>query len=128
MNHLNNCPECDGSGRIYNNADKSSNMWVDCNACDVEKNLVPKGVVKMFYEVEDSPIAMQIEFDYKPGTDEVFDKGHGNYLPGDDPELKLLHVWIGASNGKIDILSNLSSADRARLENLCQEYAEINQD
>jgi len=94
-----------------------------------EMKMVTRGSIKMFYEIDDrhvSPISMLIEFAYTPQKPDFFDKGHGNYLPGDPPDIKLEHVWIGASNGRIDILKNLPSDDRARLEDLCQEYAEIN--
>lgn len=27
------CPDCDGDGRIWNNADPTSGQWVECDAC-----------------------------------------------------------------------------------------------
>lgn len=78
----------------------------------------------MFLELETPFINLFVEFFYAPGSKDTFDEAHGNWLPGDPPDVKLIHVWIGSSNGRIDILKNISSSERSAIEDYCIENAE----
>ena len=66
----------------------------------------------MFYEIEGSPITIIVDFDYTSG----------------DPHsvVVLKHVWVGSSNGRIDILSNIDTRDKMSLQEGCLEYAQEN--
>lgn len=78
----------------------------------------------MFLEVETDFLVMNVEFDLYKGSEEYFSKSHGNWLPGDPPHIKLKHVWIGHSNGRIDILNNISSSEKSSIEDYCIENAQ----
>lgn len=82
----------------------------------------------MFYEVEESLVGLTINFEYTPQQPDVFDKGHGNYLPGDPASIKIINVWVGASYGRIDVLNSLSSSQLHQIEMSCIDYVETNAD
>lgn len=48
------------------------------------------------YKDEENEAVMRLEFlcEYTPGTDDHFCNGHGNWLPGDAPECKIVSVRV----------------------------------
>lgn len=78
----------------------------------------------MFLELEQGHLTLSIDYHYYNGTSDVFDTTFGNWLPGDPPKITLNHVWIGHSNGRIDILNSLSTAERMALEGECLEASQ----
>lgn len=78
----------------------------------------------MYFEVESGHLVLFVEFDYKPQESDIFDKGHGNYLPGNPASVEITHIWLGHSNGRIDILKNISGAEKASIEEECLERAQ----
>lgn len=78
----------------------------------------------MFLEIETDFISMQVEFDYVKGSAAIFDTRLLQWQPGDPPDIKLKHVWIGHSNGRIDILNNISGAEKTSIEDYCIENAQ----
>lgn len=62
-----------------------------------------------------------VEFEFSPGED--FPISPVTIQPPAPAEIKLLRAWVGESNGRIDILSNLSTSSKQKLKEDCMEYA-----
>lgn len=48
-------------------------------------------------------LEVEVDGEYRPGTRAHFDREHGNWLPGDPPEIKNLKVSVVRGNRSVDI-------------------------
>lgn len=70
-------------------------------------------------EVDAGPITLFVEFTHHPG--DTYPVTVNTITPPEGPSVELKHVWVGHSNGRIDILNSLSSAERINIEDICIE-------
>lgn len=60
--------------------------------------------------LEELPLALTIDYVYHPGSSNHVTRGL-ELEKGDDAEIEIKHVWVGHSNGRIDIYNALSVAE-----------------
>lgn len=75
-------------------------------------------------EIETDYVQLRVSYNYDPGSKDYFDKSFGQMYPGDPPSVELVHVWVGHSNGQVDILNSLSGTERSNIEEYCIENTE----
>ena len=71
----------------------------------------------MILEIENGPIMMLVDFRVLSGSKDYVDDGQ--WYPGNDPEINIDHVFVGHSNGRMDILNALSMSEVNALEKIC---------
>lgn len=78
----------------------------------------------MFTVLEGDFLDLYVDYEGKLGTKDYFDKRENQWFPGDPPEITLKAVYVGHSNGRINILSSLSGVEVSKIKDHCLEIME----
>lgn len=73
-------------------------------------------------------ITVECEGEYKSGTKDRYDSAHGNYLPGDPPEVDNFKVFLSrviVDQRRVERVDITSFIDNDQLEDLKSEYMQI---
>lgn len=60
-----------------------------------------------------------VDFEYTPGTEDRFDQRFGNWLPGDEPEIKIIRVCVVKNSNALDLKRYLPMSVLDKIEKEC---------
>lgn len=72
--------------------------------------------------IETEYVQLNVVFDYYPGQD--YNVSGVTIQPPDSPEITIKHVYVGHSNGQMDVYNSLSRNELDNIEKYCLEYME----
>lgn len=85
---------------------------------------------ELFIIIEDGNITLRFTGEYRSGSKDYYDYDHGNYLPGDPPEVENFKVYVVDENelNDIEVTRNLKKKALDYYKSLFIEYYEENID
>jgi len=69
-----------------------------------------------------------VDFKYNPGTKDHFSTSHGNWLPGDGPEIKILSVCLEHKQETLDVTKYLNAEELEDIERACWKEVKANEE